>query len=162
MAEDCCRQALLDFVYQVTLSGKMREMRVLMMLSWRPLSVTACALLPLALSGCATSSYMGIALTSGSADPELKQLAQLARLGDKRAQLQLGIAFEEGRGMPVDIGRARRLYQQAASGSGGTVWVYVPSTVKGQHGRVTPVASGPKVSGLAQAKARLEALEADK
>lgn len=116
----------------------------------------------LLLPACTSHSYMGIPLAAGQVDPELQQLANRAQAGDKQAQLELGIRFEEGRGLPVDIGRAQRLYQQAASDSGGTVWVYVPPTVKGQRARVMPVASGPEVSGLAQAKARLEALEAAK
>ena len=103
---------------------------------------------------------MGLSLKPGTVDPALQQLAQRARSGEKQAQLDLGIAFEEGRGVERNFRSARDLYQLAASDSGGTVWVYVPPTVKGQRGRVMPVANGPKASGLAEAKARLETLEA--
>lgn len=108
---------------------------------------------------CASRSYMGIPLAVGQADPELQQFASRARAGNKHAQLELGIRFEEGRGVERDIAKARDMYRLAASDSGGTVWVYVPPTAKGLRGRVIPVTSRQKTSGLAEAKARLDALE---
>src|SRR5690349_18970327 len=94
----------------------------------------------LAVGACSSgSSYMSIPL----ADPawaapgtEVRELAQRAQAGDKQAQLDLGIAFEEGRGVPRDLGKARRLYRLAAADSGGRTWVYSPPVRTGERGRV--------------------------
>jgi hypothetical protein len=112
------------------------------------------------LAGCSTASYSGIPVATGAADPTLQLLAHRARAGDKQAQLDLGIAFEEGRGVPVDVKRAIKLYRMAASDSGGTMWVYSPPVGNGTKGRVMPVDRGPRISGLAEAKARLDLLTA--
>ncbi|MDF0545949.1 SEL1-like repeat protein [Sphingobium sp. H39-3-25] len=113
----------------------------------------------LLLQACASrSSFMGIPLSAGQTNPELRQLAARARAGDKRAQLELGIRFEEGRGVGRDIEKARDMYGLAASDSGGSVWVYIPSIGNGIRGRVMQVDRGPKMSGLAEAKARLHLL----
>ncbi|HEX5537713.1 MAG TPA: hypothetical protein VFX27_11010, partial [Sphingobium sp.] len=77
----------------------------------------------LAAPACATSSYMGISMNPGEASPEVQALAQRAQRGDKQAQLDLGIRFEEGNGVPQDKARAVKLYRQATSDSGGTIWV---------------------------------------
>lgn len=127
-----------------------------MKLSRRPLSAMVCVLLPLVMSGCASSSYMGIGFAPGSADPALQQLAQLARVGDKQAQLDLGKRFEAGDGVPEDKRLAVRLYRQAASDSGGVVWVYAPSPGGGAPARVIPVNSGPKQAGLVEAQRKLD------
>lgn len=118
-------------------------------------------LLPAALlstSACASSHYMGVALTPGAADQELQSLASRARSGDKQAQLDLGIRFEEGKGVPVDKARAKALYRQAAADSGGPMWIYMPSPGNGAKGRVVPVDTGPKQAGRDEAKRRLEML----
>lgn len=114
-------------------------------------------LAPLLLAGaaCARSSYMGISLTPGHASLDLQELARRAQAGDKRAQLELGIRFERGRGVPQDKRRAIKLYKQAASDSGGTMWVYVPSPGNGAPSRVIPVYIGPKQAGLGAAASRL-------
>jgi hypothetical protein len=114
----------------------------------------------LALSACsAPSRYMGINFATGIAPQALQQLAQRAQTGDKQAQLALGIAFEEGRGVAADMKKAQKLYRLASMNSGGTTWVYVPSTRKGQAGHVMPVNMGPRQSGLAEAKLRLAGLQ---
>ena len=120
-----------------------------------------------ALGSCASPShYMGIDLvsasTAASEQTELQQLARRAQAGDKQAQLELGARFEEGRGVPVDLDKARKLYAAAASDSGGTIWVYSPPVGNGTKGRVIPVNTGAKQVGLAEAKkllARLERVE---
>ena len=131
---------------------------------------TLCALLTaLALAGCAAPSrYMGIDI-SQSVRPErvegfqeradLHSLASRAQSGDKQAQLELGIRFEEGRGVTRDLKKARKLYAKAATSSGGTIWVYSPPVGNGTSGRVIPVNAGPRQHGLAEAKRRLEGLE---
>jgi len=68
------------------------------------------------------------------------------------------LRFEEGRGVERDPNKARKLYAKAAASSGGTIWVYSPPVGNGTSGRVIPVNSGPKQSGLAEAKRRLEGL----
>src|ERR1044072_8936789 len=94
------------------------------------------ALMPVMLAtACTTHSYIGISLVPGQASPELQDLAARAQGGDKQALLDLGIRFEEGKGVPVDRGRAVRLYRQAASASGGTIWVYSPPVGDGARGR---------------------------
>lgn len=112
-----------------------------------------------ALGGCAASSYAGISLRPGAADPELQALALSARGGDKHAQLELGIRYEEGRGVPRDLGRAQRLYGAAARDEGGSTHVYVPAAA-GVPARVMQVDLGPRRAGLPAAKQRLRRLRA--
>lgn len=115
---------------------------------------------PLVLGGCAANarSYAGIPFAAGSADAGLQSLALRARAGDKHAQLELGIRFEEGRGVPVRRTLARRLYRLAARDSGGMVWTHSPS-VRGVPGTPIQVDLGPRQAGLAEARRRLERLD---
>jgi hypothetical protein len=123
-------------------------------------TIRACAAVSLAaVSACAAHSYMGIPLVPGRASPELQSLAHRAQSGDKQAQLDLGVRFEEGNGVPVDRKRAIILYRQAASDSGGTIWVYSPPVGNEAHGRVIQVGGGSRKPGLTQAKLRLEAMD---
>ena len=113
----------------------------------------------LLLTACTNNSYMGIPLAEGTGGPALRALAQRAAAGDKQAQLDLGIRYEEGRGVIRNVTRAKRLYRLAAADSGGTLWVYTPSVGNGNRGRVLPIDRGAKVDGLKEARARLEALQ---
>jgi TPR repeat protein len=119
------------------------------------------ALLVLAtLSACAApSSYMGISLKPSAVSEEVKDLAARAMLGDKRAQLELGKRFEEGRGLPRNTNKAKHLYRRAATDSGGTIWLYLPATSRGGVGRVVPVSRGVPQKGLLEAKERSERLQ---
>lgn len=81
-----------------------------------------------------------------------------ARAGDKTAQLELGIIFEEGRGVVRDIEKAESLYRQAASDSSGRIWVYTPSPGDGTGGHVVQVDHGARTAGMPEAKLRLERL----
>lgn len=110
----------------------------------------------LALSACASSEYMGISLKPGMAAIELQELARQAQAGDKHAQLELGIRYEEGHGIPIDIQLAKKLYTLAASDSGGTMWVYVPSPGNGAPSRVIPVNKELRQKGLEEARSRLQ------
>ena len=116
----------------------------------------------LATPACATSSYMGISMIPGEASPEVQGLAQRARSGDKQAQFDLGIRFEEGNGVQQDKRQAMKLYRQAASDSGGRIWVYAPSPGNGAPARVIPVDKGPRQAGLEEAKSRYELIVGDK
>lgn len=118
--------------------------------------VLAAALL---LGACVGNSYMGIPLTEGAGDPTLRSLAQRASVGDKQAQLDLGIRYEEGLGVRRDLAKAKRLYRLAASNSGGTIWIYTPPVGNGTRGRVLQVDRGAKVGGLKEAQSRLAGLE---
>ncbi|MEO1046352.1 MAG: hypothetical protein AAFX04_12995 [Pseudomonadota bacterium] len=89
----------------------------------------------------------------------LPDLARAAMGGDKWAQLELGIRFEEGIGVARDVKKARSLYAKAATDSGGTIWVYSPPVGNGTRGQVIPVDTGPKRYGLAAAKRRLKNLD---
>ena len=122
-----------------------------------PIRATALLAASLATAACAApTSYMGIALAPGAANPAVQTLARQALTGDKHAQLALGIRYEEGDGVAPDPKRARKLYRAAATTTGGTIYVYVPPTRKGGRGYVTPVNMGPVVAGLKEAKERLD------
>lgn len=57
-------------------------------------------LLLASISACAASSeYMAIGFAPSAASPNIQALAQRAQAGDEAAQLELGIAYEEGRGL---------------------------------------------------------------
>jgi hypothetical protein len=94
---------------------------------WEALAalLLAIATLP-ALAACAASSYAGIPFAASAADPELQELARRARGGDDVSQLELGIRYEEGRGVAVNLPRAERLYLVAATQPGNVATVYVP------------------------------------
>jgi len=110
----------------------------------------------LLVTGCASSQYMGLSLIPGEAPTDLQNLAARAHAGDKQAQLDLGILFEEGRGVPRDRRKAIRLYEQAAADSGGTTWVYSPPVGKEASGRAVPIRGQPKSAGLVEARHRLD------
>ena len=102
---------------------------------------------------------MGIDLRPDATSGELQSLAGKARAGDKLAQLELGIAFEEGRSVAHDCKRARKLYRLAAAATGGTTFVYLPPAHKGGRGTMVPINTGPRVAGLDEAKHRLRRLD---
>jgi hypothetical protein len=85
------------------------------------------------------------------------QLAGLAWAANKPAALELGIRFEEGRGVHRDPDKARQLYRIAAASSGGTIYVWVPGAGD-NPGHLMPVFA-PEEPGLAAARTRLEGLE---
>jgi TPR repeat protein len=111
-----------------------------------------------ALSACAApSSYMGISLKPNSAPIEVQHLAERAMAGDKRAQLDLGIAFEEGRSVERNLTQAKKLYRLASTDGDGESWLYIPK-VGNAPARVVRVGQGPKQLGLSEAKVRLQSM----
>jgi hypothetical protein len=111
------------------------------------------------LASCAApTSYMGISLKPGAAPLGLQALAGRAQAGDKRAQLDLGIAFEEGILVLQDFVKAKLLYKLAATDDGGPMWVYVPP-VNGSRGRVLAVGNRPVNQGIVEARKRLSTLK---
>jgi hypothetical protein len=113
----------------------------------------------LVLSGCASHSYMGVSLKPGGADPAVQALAVRASAGDKQAQYELGRWFEDSTDAD-GLKKAIKLYRQAASDSGGPLWVYTPSPGGGASGRVIQVEAGSRSEGLSEARARLDLLQA--
>ncbi len=85
------------------------------------------------------------------------QLAGLAWAGNKPAALELGIRFEEGRGLGRDVEKARKLYRIASLSTGGLSWIYSPG-VGDAPGQILPLYA-PDDPGLAEARTRLTALE---
>ena len=110
-----------------------------------------------AVSACSSTRYMGISLQPGAADSTLQHLAARAQAGDKQAQLDLGIRFEEGSGVVQSREHAMHLYRQAASDSGGTMWIYSPPVGDGLPGRVIPIDRRVSQRGLSEARCRLAA-----
>lgn len=117
----------------------------------------------LLLADCAApATYMGIDLAAAPQDAQqaaVLDLARRAQARDKQAQLELGIRYEEGRGVPVDRMRAKEFYKLAASDSGGSLWIYSPPVGNKTRGRVIAVDAGPRQIGLPEAKKRLQRLE---
>lgn len=112
-------------------------------------------ILPLVLLlGACGGRYLGLDQTS--LDPSTQSLVVRSQTGDKRAQYELGLRFAAGDGVPQDCGKARKLMRQAASKSGGTLWVYSPPVTKEGSGRVIPIDSGSERAGLPKAKDALE------
>lgn len=108
----------------------------------------AMAALP-TLAGCAASSYAGIPLTSGAVDADLQELARRARGGNRMAQLELGLRFENGRGVPADPIRACQIYLRQPRRQSGEVWVWQPSTQSVQRYMRSPSRSQPETDRLA-------------
>ena len=99
---------------------------------------------------------MGVSLKPGGADPAVQALAARASIGDKQAQLDLGIRFLNGQGMTADKRRACDLFRLSASDSGGPLWIYTPSPGGGAPARVLPVQTATPTAGLASARVWLE------
>ncbi|HEY6815612.1 MAG TPA: hypothetical protein VI168_08750 [Croceibacterium sp.] len=92
-------------------------------------------------------------------DASVEQLACASAGDDKRAALELGRRYEEGRGVPRDVRRARRYYRQAAASRPGEFYIYSPAVAEERYGRVirvdNPMGAAP---GLPEARERLERL----
>jgi hypothetical protein len=122
----------------------------------RSLRAAARALLrlgaPLLLAACATNGYAGLALSS---DSEIRALGRRALAGDERAQLELGVRFEEGRGVPADLDRARELYFDAATRpSRDRIVTYVATPGGAAPSIVRSMPHGLEYSGNAEALLR--------
>ena len=124
----------------------------------RNLGTAVAALMLCAATACVSDSHAGIPLTAGAADPVLQELARRAQAGNKHAQLELGIRYEEGRGVPVDLGQATERYGSAASETGRIIHVYSPIVGKNGQSRVIAINRGPSHPGLAHARVQLQPL----
>ncbi|MCK0530674.1 SEL1-like repeat protein [Sphingobium agri] len=103
---------------------------------------------------------MGISFAPGRAPLDLQGLAKRAQSGEKQAQLDLGVRFEEGQGVVRDLERAAKLYSAAGSSGGGSRMVYVPVSGKRARAMTMPLSSGMRAGGLPEAGKRLEMLTA--
>ena len=92
-------------------------------------------------------------------DPSTQAWHDRAMMGDKQAQFELGIRFLRGAGVAQDCARARKLLRQAATRTGGTIWVYSPPVTKGGAGRVIPIDQGPVQAGLQTAEEAMRSLD---
>lgn len=110
----------------------------------------------LALTAC-SGRYVG--LDRETLDPSTQAWHDRAMMGDKQAQFELGMRFVRGDGVPQDCARARKLLRQAATRTGGTIWVYSPPVTKGGAGRVIGIDQGPVRAGLQTAEEALHSLD---
>lgn len=120
------------------------------------LLVAACASLP-QLAVAQNIGWSGLGWRGAS----LAAVKGGADRGDKHAQLELGIRYEEGRGVPADKERARKLYRAAARTTPQESLFYSPGGADGA-GRVVRLANPASGKGLAEAQARLDALTSGK
>ena len=111
-------------------------------------------------TACASGS-VPIPSASSFADPELRMLVRRARWGDKAAQLELGMRFEEGRGVTRNLDLAERLYARAAAASGGSILIYSPR-VGHAPPQLIKLKAGPRIPGSIEARQRLERLRRSK
>ena len=89
------------------------------------------------LTSCTPKRYMGISLEEGAAPAAIQALGQRARGGNKEAQLELGVLFEDGIGLEQNLTRAKYLYRRASKDTKHSVWVYMPAAgYKGRGGVV--------------------------
>ena len=100
----------------------------------------------------------GIDLT---AEQSLERLVCEARDGDQSSQYLLGKLYEDGVGVPADLGEAAKWYRRAAKGRSGTTYVYSAPVGDERYGRVLPVTTGPDTPGLSEAQYRLGLLYRD-
>lgn len=102
-------------------------------------------------------SYAGVNMIPGGAGREIQTFAIRAQAGDQSAQLESGIRFEHDNGVPFDLDQVRAQYKNAAMEDGVTIRIYSPP-VGDSRGQFIPVDTGPKLTGLAEVRRRLEAL----
>lgn len=76
-----------------------------------PMFLAVCAV-----AGCAASGLAEIPRPGASATLEVRELDRRARAGDKAAQLELGMRYEDGSGVERDVDTARRLYLLTLNG----------------------------------------------
>jgi hypothetical protein len=122
----------------------------------RALSATAA----LALAGCVAGGRNCGPPVGSFAEAPLARLQCSAGAGDKSAQLELGIRYEEGRGVPADLRRAERLYASAARTRQIPNYVYSAPVGTEKTGRMVPIGPPRTIPGLLQARARLARLRA--
>lgn len=109
----------------------------------------------LLLSGCASQQYMGVSLKPGGADPAVQALAARASIGDKQAQFQLGLAFENGLGLERNCRKAKALFRESGRDKTKSMYLYSPSIGGGTSSRVIAIDYGRASEGLPEARVKL-------
>lgn len=112
----------------------------------------------LLLSGCAHREACSAIADYSSASPS--ELACQASAGNKVAQLELGIRYENGIGVSRDFAKAERLYARAARSDRSGRYVYSPPVGNEKYGRVIPIGQSTNSPGLPEARERLLRLQA--
>jgi len=110
-----------------------------------------------ALAGCAHGRVCG-AIGQPYSSASLAQLECSASTGDRFAQLELGIRYEEGAGVARNLDRAERLYARAARTERRQRYVYSPPVGRERHGRLITLGTESGSPGLSEARDRLRAL----
>jgi len=113
--------------------------------------------LVLSLQACASLLREHTACNQNHADTNIQSLMNAACSGDRYAQYQLGVAFDEGDGVETDPALAATYYRLAAAVNTGKSYIYVPGAGK-VPGYVTPIDNGQAHPGDARAKYRLALL----
>ena len=108
------------------------------------------------LAGCAHRASCAAIAGHASATPAALECA--AASGDKFAQLELGIRYETGEGVPRDLRRAERFYARAARDEPRSRYVYSAPVGDERYGRLIPISDGTAAPGLAEAQERLSRL----
>lgn len=108
------------------------------------------------LSACASEQHY---VEPSRYSTSLTPLISRSNADDKQAQMLLGLMFAEGKAVEKNCKLAKRLLRKAASQSGGTMWVYVPSGISGKAGQVVPFEQGPLYPGLRSARDALKGME---
>lgn len=119
-------------------------------------ALLAAILGPAALAGCTHHPECGAVADYASARPAALECA--AASGDKFAQLELGVRYETGDGVPRDLRRAERLYARAARTETRSRAVYSAPVGDERHGRIIPVSAAATEPGLPEAQERLRRL----
>jgi hypothetical protein len=113
---------------------------------------------PLLLGGCASGLIGEACGGSLPANPTMTAACAGAR-NDKQAIYELGLRYETGDGLSVDLKKARNLYRLAASDTPDTIYAYSPG-FNGMAGRVIPINTGRGGPGLDVARTALARVEA--
>lgn len=112
------------------------------------------------LSGCSAMLGIGSDCQSLEVHDQMQQTLQASCQGDQQASLVLGEYYEElaRENSDQDLYKmAAGFYQSAATSSSGQTFIYIPAAGD-VPGYTMPVTTGPRTSGLAQAKHRLASL----
>ncbi|WP_443028822.1 MULTISPECIES: hypothetical protein [unclassified Sphingopyxis] len=110
-------------------------------------------ILPVLLSSCAHRETCGSISDYRSAS--VSDLTCHASSGNKLAQLELGIRYEYGDGVPRDLSHAEKLYVQAARSDRNGRYVYSPPVGNERYGRAIPAGESTNSPGLSEARERL-------
>lgn len=117
--------------------------------------ILMCVMFALAQPTNATSSQnIGTSLSEGATNTTIQALTAKAESGDKQAQFDLGVVYEQGNGVKRNLEKARQLYVMASLDSGGPIWNYIPANGNAAS-RMEKITGRPFVRGLELARNKL-------